>query len=84
MFHRIYMNDQTHKCVVLSTHPTVEEAGKSREVAGDLIVDVLGTVVNDRAWLWEWELLDPACYAMQSIKRAVHCHLFKAITTRTM
>lgn len=48
---------------------TLEKARNARFVSGDLVV-YWGTtqVVNSKEWLFDWEKLDPDCYAQKAIR----------------
>lgn len=48
---------------------SLEEAKAARQVAGDLVVHRrTGKVVNDTAWLWDWEKSNPNCYAQKAMR----------------
>lgn len=40
-----------------------------RELSGDVVVDRAGVVVQDDAWLWDWERADPSSYAYKHVTR---------------
>lgn len=47
----------------------LEEARRAREVSGDLVVHRrTGRVVNDPAWLWDWEREKLDCYAQKAMR----------------
>jgi hypothetical protein len=48
---------------------SLEEAKAARTVSGDLVVNRrTGKVVNDAAWLWDWEKAKPDCYAQKAMR----------------
>ena len=48
---------------------SLEEAREARVASGDLVVDRrTKRVVNDPAWLWEWEREKPGCYARKAMR----------------
>jgi len=63
MYRRIWMNDSTKQFTVLSTHTTLEAANLAREMSGDLIIDEQNVIVPSEEWLFEWEKIEPRCYA---------------------
>lgn len=49
-------------------YSNLREARAARQVSGDLVIDTYTMrVVADESWLWEWERLDPSCYARRAI-----------------
>ena len=47
-------------------------AAAARVTSGDLVVDMLtGKVVEDDAWLFDWEKTDPTCYARRMQGRQI-------------
>lgn len=48
---------------------SLEEAKAKRNVGGDLVVDAFThRVVDDSAWLFDWEKAKPNCYAKRAMK----------------
>lgn len=57
--------------IIVGSHwffTNLEDAKAAREVSGDLVVNRrTGKVVNDEAWLWDWEKAKPDCYARKAM-----------------
>lgn len=72
MFIVIYMNDSTRQALLQAgPFKCLSDAANARKVSGDLIVDGKGYVVQDPAWLWDYEKKDPSSYAHQCLLRKV-------------
>ncbi len=53
---------------MLGPFNTVGEAGTARRVSGDIVVDENGIPCPDESWLWDWERVEPVCYARWCIE----------------
>lgn len=71
MYYRVFMNDGGGYYCILGQYPTLEEAAKSRQVSGDLIIGEDNQIVKDDSWLWQYEKDDPKSYAARCIKDGV-------------
>jgi hypothetical protein len=67
--HRRSATSKNDRVVIKTGLKTVVEAGKARQVSGDLVVHA-GTheIVRNRLWFFKWELKDKDCYAQRAIR----------------
>lgn len=54
---------------VFAEAATLEALSAQRKLSGDLVFDLdTGEIVQDDAWLFQWEREDPECYARRCMK----------------
>lgn len=50
-------------------YDTLQGAKEARVCSGDLVVhSTTGKIVSDPLWFFEWEKIDPTCYAQKAIE----------------
>lgn len=55
--------------LVLHESDSIKEISKKREMAGDLVVEVVNGILvvsQSTEWLFSWELKNPNCYARKA------------------